>query len=151
MRKENISRYTIIVNADIFDVWHAITDHEEWQWRSDLKDINTEDNDTYIEYKKNSDVVNLEVVRTILQDEYVVKFHSSSCKGLWKCNFFGERNGATRLEITQSVIMKNPIKNLFANTFLKIEEGNKQFENDLKNKFVRERRNDTTFNKLELA
>lgn len=150
LKKENISRYTINVNSDIFEVWDAITNNEDWQWRSDLKDVRIDDIYNYVEYKKNGDVVNIEVVKSLVQDEYAVKFHSSKYKGLWKCNFFSERNGNTRLEITQSIIIKNPIKNLFANIFLNINDDEKQFELDLKNKLLNLNESSESFYNLGL-
>lgn len=112
-------------------VWMAITDISDFEWRSDVLDIEIIDEDTFVEYAKDGLRTRFHVVKKQPLKFLEIEVENEKFKGLVTGKFL--RHGSnTTLDFTETASAKRPDLNLLVNSYLL--ERQRQYFTDLKKK-----------------
>ena len=132
--KSRISTATEVLNSRIEDVWDTITDNENWQWRSDLQNLEILNDKEFIEYGKGG----LEIHFTITKKEeykvYGFTMNSKHFSGEWIGNFEKLPDGKTKITFTESLVYKKLLLKIFASLFINLKAIQDVYMRDLKKK-----------------
>lgn len=112
-------------------LYAVITDHEHFEWRSDLKNIETIDPGVrFIEYTKKGFPTFFTVTERKKNRRYAFKMENNNMKGRWT-GILEEQDGETRLTLTEEIEhVKTPLMRLLAPIYLKRQQ--KRYVEDLK-------------------
>ncbi|SDZ03320.1 SRPBCC family protein [Tindallia californiensis] len=106
--KNRISTATEVINYRIEDVWDAITDNENWQWRSDLQDLKILNDETFVEYGKGGMEIHFTITKKEKHEVYGFTMNSKHFSGEWIGIFEELPENKTRITFTgKSVCPRN--------------------------------------------
>ncbi|MDO4793775.1 MAG: polyketide cyclase [Filifactor alocis] len=115
----------------IKEVWMTITDISDFEWRSDILDIEIIDEDTFIEYAKDGLKTRFQVVKKQPLKFLEIEVENEKFKGMVTGRFFRHGNNTT-LDFTEIASAKRPDLKLLINSYLL--ERQRQYFIDLKKK-----------------
>lgn len=116
------STMTVCLQADLEKIWAAVTNLQEYSWRSDLSKIEASgDGKTFTEYAKNG----FPTVFTITAFEpcrrYAFDMQNASMHGHWDGTFTQTDKGVIA-EFTETVTVRGALMRIFAGTYLKNQQ-----------------------------
>ncbi|MGD8782731.1 MAG: SRPBCC family protein [Ignavibacteria bacterium] len=132
--KSRISTATEVLNSRIEDVWDAITDNENWQWRSDLQNLKILNDKEFIEYGKGGFDIHFKITKKEKYKIYGFTMDSKSFSGEWIGNFEKLPNGKTKITFTESLAYKKLFLKIFASLFINLKAIQDVYMRDLKKK-----------------
>ena len=101
MEKTVVSRVSALLPHPPERVWAAVTDLENWQWRSDLRRLDVTGDDTFTEYGRGG--------------------FPTCFTGRWTGEFSLEGSG-TRVTFTETIAVKKPWMRLFVRGYLRRQQ-----------------------------
>ena len=102
-------------------VWNVVTSLRNYQWRSDLNNVEVLDEKRFVEYAKNGYPTTFTVTCEIPYERWEFDIENSNMKGHW-VGIFKEENGMTEIDFTENVQVKKIIMKPFVKWFLKKQQ-----------------------------
>jgi hypothetical protein len=125
-----VSSITEIIDADLQEVWNVVTSLDNFSWRSDLSDIKTINEKTFVEYTKDGYSTTFTITNTEPGKCWEFDMENENMTGHWK-GLFTRVGDKTELSFTEEVMAKKVIMKPFVRLYLKRQQG--RYMNDLKN------------------
>ena len=132
--KSRISTATEVLNYRIEDVWNIITDNENWQWRSDLQNLEILNEKEFIEYGKGGMEIHFTITKKAEYKVYGFTMNSKHFSGEWIGDFEKLPDGRTKIMFTESLVYKNLLLKIFASLFINLKDIQDVYMRDLKKK-----------------
>ena len=132
--KSRISTATEVLNSRIEDVWNTITDNENWQWRSDLQNLEIFNDKEFIEYGKGGMEIHFTITKKEEYKVYAFTMNSKHFSGEWIGNFEKLPDGRTKITFTESIAYKKLLLKIFASLFINLKAIQDVYMHDLKKK-----------------
>ena len=132
--KSRISTATEILNSRIEDIWDTITDNENWQWRSDLQNLEIINDKKFIEYGKGGLEIHFTITKKEEHKVYGFTMNSKHFSGEWIGNFEKLPDGKTKITFTESLVYKKLLLKIFASLFINLKAIQDIYMRDLKKK-----------------
>ena len=128
-----VSTVAGIFDWDIKQVWSAVTDFQDWKWRSDIKGIEVRGAVHFTEYSKEGYATEFKVTRCVPYERWELEFENKNMKGHWTGVFLpeGER---TRLVFTEEVTAKKIMLRPILRTYIKRQQ--ERYMTDLRKKLA---------------
>ena len=124
-----ISNMKVILLCPIETVWDAVTNLNDFAWRSDLKDIRIIDEHNFIEISKNGIETYFRVTECIKYQSWAFEIENKNIRGTWVGKFYS-KGDKTILEFTENIVSKKLIFKPFISLYLKRQQ--KIYFRDLK-------------------
>ena len=119
----------VILLCPIETVWDAVTNPNDFAWRSDLKDIRIIDEHNFIEISKNGIETYFRVTECIKYQSWAFEIENKNIRGTWVGKFYS-KGDKTILEFTENIVSKKLIFKPFISLYLKRQQ--KIYFRDLK-------------------
>ncbi|WP_395342978.1 SRPBCC family protein [Ningiella sp. W23] len=112
---------TIQINAPVEIVWETMSDWKgQEKWRSDVKSVEILDERSFKEIPTNGPAVEFEIVR--LETNKIIELKMSGpFKGHYLAEF-SDNNGATTINISETIIQESIIGRILSRLFFDLEE-----------------------------
>ena len=119
MKKSTI---TATFKADIKKVWEVVTNNNNYEWRSDLSEIDVSvDGNSFTEYTKDNFPTKFTITLKKPYKQYEFDMTNKNMNGHW-IGVFSPVNDGTKIEFTEEVSVNNLIMNLFVGSYLKKQQ-----------------------------
>ena len=119
MKKSTI---TATFKADIKKVWEVVTNNNNYEWRSDLSEIDVSvDGNSFTEYTKDNFPTKFTITLKKPYEQYEFDMTNKNMNGHW-IGVFSPVSDGTKIEFTEEVSVNNPIMNLFVGSYLKKQQ-----------------------------
>ena len=135
--KEKIMMRNVYLKASPVEVFQLITDNTKWDWRSNVNEIITLDDDQtrigaeFIVKTKSDKKVYFRIEKYIPNSRYELAMSNNGFKGYWKGYLIPFKTG-TKLTITSKTRITNPITRLFSYFFLNFNDTIDCYASDMK-------------------
>lgn len=116
-----ISNTKTTVKAKLQDVWDVVTSLENYQWRSDIKEIVVISEKKFIETTKDGYTTVFTVTRTEPYACWEFDMENENIQGHWKGLFYA-KGDETEIDFTEIVTAKNLIMKPFVKGYLKKQQ-----------------------------
>lgn len=123
------SRMRATIEENIDDVWNAVTDINNYSWRSDINKVTAIDDKKFKEHTRDGFVTEFCITNCIPLERWEFDLENENMNGHWVGLFFKKGN-KTKIDFFEEVQKKKPIFNLLIKIYLKKRQ--KIFLNDLK-------------------
>lgn len=135
MTKARIAEKTVYFKSNANAVWNAVTNNEDYKWRSDIKKIEViEDGSQWLEYYDNKNYTKFALVEKTEHIKYVFNMENKMFYGNWTGYFYPTETGGTKLVIRESIFIKNYIVRIISYLFWNLNKIQDTYIRDLKNK-----------------
>lgn len=121
MEKTVVSRVSALLPHPPERVWAAVTDLENWQWRSDLRRLDVTGGDTFTEYGRGGSSTRFTVTDCRPASLWAFDLENESLTGRWTGEFSLEGSG-TRVTFTETIAVKKPWMRLFVRGYLRRQQ-----------------------------
>lgn len=121
MKKVIVSAVSALLPHPPERVWAAVTDLENWQWRSDLSRLDHAGEDAFTEFDKSGFPTRFTVTDRRPASLWAFDLENANLTGRWTGEFSPEGAG-TRVTFTEAVIPKKPWMRLFARGYLRRQQ-----------------------------
>ena len=121
MKKEIVSSVTALLPHPPERVWAAVTDLENWQWRSDLSRLDVTGGDTFTEYGRGGFPTRFTVTDRRPASLWAFDIENVNLTGRWTGEFSPE-GGGTRVVFTELITPKRRWMRLFAKGYLRRQQ-----------------------------
>ena len=120
-------------SSKIEDVWKAVTNNEDYGWRSDLKKIEvSKGGKSFTEYTKDGFETKFIITNKVEFERYEFNMESRNLTGHWIGLFEKTPSGGTKITFTENITMKNPIMKLLSYIFLDLKKMQQTYISDLR-------------------
>lgn len=134
--KERIETRQSVINAPPEELYSIVVNNEDWQYRSDLKDlkiINREgEMEVWDEVSTDGNVIRFATRDKIPYSFYSFDMESKVMTGYWIAEFTEIEDGKTCFTATEYIKMKNPLLRVLSYLFFDIGEFMETYQADLK-------------------
>lgn len=129
-RKETITKE---INANSTLIFDIITNNNDWQWRTSLKDLRIISDTEFIEVDDKGYELLFEV---IIKEPtlYQFKIKSNVFDAIWTGKLIPIDSNRTAIEFTEDILFKNVFYKLLSYLFINIYKTQTIYINDLENK-----------------
>ncbi len=118
------------INADIELVWDTVTSLENYQWRSDLKEIEIlEDKKVFVEHTKDGFATKFEITKLEPLKRYEFNISNKNIEGNWSGRFESV-DGKTVVDFTENISTKKLLLKPILKMYLKKQQA--KYIRDLK-------------------
>lgn len=121
-----MKRSTVVASfkSPIETVWNVVTDHNIFDWRSDIVEIElSDDGNGFSEFTKGGFETTFFITNKKPHGIYEFDIKNKNMKGHW-IGLFQIDGAGTKVEFTEEVEVANPIMNLFVKPYLKKQQAN---------------------------
>ncbi|MDD3049097.1 MAG: SRPBCC family protein [Bacilli bacterium] len=115
------SEIKVIIPCEIEKVWNFVTSLENYQWRSDLKQIEVINDSQFIEYTKEGYATNFTVTKKEAYKCWQFDMENDNMKGHWT-GLFIQKGNQTEIVFTEEVMAKKVIMKPFIKAYLKKQQ-----------------------------
>lgn len=133
--KQRIKVCKSVYNTSSEKVFNIITNNNDWQYRSDLKELKilekNDDFETWDEIAKNGNIIHFKTRKKIPFSYYAFDMESKIMKGFWEAEIKELDNGKTLFIATEYIKMKNLFLNVFSYLFFNIGRYMEKYQKDL--------------------
>lgn len=124
---------TAELGSEIEQVWNAVTDNRNYQWRSDISEVEWMDiGRSFIEKDKNGIKTEFYITNKITCKVYEMDFHNKNLKGHFCGQFERTVSGGTRLTLTETVQFRSLWIAIAAGVTGALKRMQKNYVSDLK-------------------
>lgn len=116
-----ISSIKAVFRNDIKDVWNVVTSLENFQWRSDLSNIDIISDNQFVEYTKNGYATTFTITVNKPYERWEFDMENDNMKGHWT-GIFSSHNSGTEIEFIEDITPKKLIMKPFIKLFLKKQQ-----------------------------
>lgn len=116
-----ISSIKAVFRNDIKDVWNVVTSLENFQWRSDLSNIDIISDNQFVEYTKNGYATTFTITVNKPYERWEFDMENDNMKGHWM-GIFSSHNSGTEIEFIEDITPKKLIMKPFIKLFLKKQQ-----------------------------
>ncbi len=139
MSKERVSEVTAYFKSDIKSVWDVVTNNEDYNWRSDIKKIETTAGGTqWKEYYDDKKYTKFTLIEKVKYIRYIFKMENDMFTGHFKGHFYHDNKVGTKVVFTENILIKNPIVRIISHLFWNLEKVQQTYVRDLKTKLQEE-------------
>lgn len=125
--------------SEIQKVWNAVTDNRNFQWRSDLADVEILDNGrTFVEKNKKGEKTEFYITNKVSCKVYELDMRSRRFKGHFIGEFSALPNGGTRLVLSEEIQFKTFTASFLAGITGVVKRMQKTYAADLKRRLGEE-------------
>lgn len=139
MSKARVAEATAYFKSDIKSVWDVVINNEDYNWRSDIKKIETTAGGTqWKEYYDNEKYTKFALIEKVKYIRYIFKMENDMFIGHWTGHFYHNDKSGTKVVFTENVFIKNPIIRIISGLFWNLEKIQQTYIRDLKIKLQEE-------------
>ena len=124
-----VAEIRAVFPASVQEVWNRVTSLENYQWRSDLEQIEVLNEKQFVEYTREGFPTIFTVTASEPYQRWEFDLENSRISGHWS-GLFSEKDGQTKLVFTESVTAKHWMMRPFVKAFLKKQQ--RQYVEDLR-------------------
>lgn len=132
---QRIETRRMILDAPQNEVFTLVTDHHNWQWRSDLKNLTITttngDKTVWIETNKSGQETHFKTSESIPYSLYSFEMESAEMQGYWMIQFHAVNNEQTELITTIYIQATNPLYKLISFIVFDYDAFIETYQNDL--------------------
>lgn len=129
MRKSSV---TAVFDADVRKVWDAVTNNEDFEWRSDLNRIEILSGAQFAEYTKSGHSTVFTITSKIPYERYEFDMVNKKFTGRWIGLFSETGDGKTQIVFTEEIIISNPLTEVLSYFFMNLKKQQKRYVKDLR-------------------
>lgn len=122
---------TVDFNADVKTVYQAITNNEEFSWRSDLDRIEIISDTQFVEYSKSGIATKMTITTKLVNVQYEFDLDSKNYMGHWYGQFTPTPEGGCRLYMIEYIEIKSRLLKPLS-IFMNAKKFQNQYITDLK-------------------
>ena len=128
------SEITAIFGSNIQAVWNTVTNHQNFQWRSDIRQIEvSKDGQTFTETSKEGIRTTFTITKKVPFAEYAFHMNNKTFTGHFTGLFKETDDGGTKIQFTENIKLKNPFLRLFSAPIARyLVKGQEAYVTDLK-------------------
>ncbi|EKQ52674.1 MULTISPECIES: hypothetical protein [unclassified Clostridium] len=135
MGKAREAEITAEFNANIKSVWSAVTNNNDYSWRSDIERIEIyNDGKEFIEYTHNGIATKFIITKKDEYSEYAFNMENKMFTGFWTGSFSETKNGGTKIVFKEKIFIKNPIIRVISYVFMDLRKMQNNYVSDLRKK-----------------
>lgn len=123
--------HTVDINADVATVFKAVTNNEEYSWRTDIDTIKSISDRQFIEYNKKGVATKMTITTLIENVQYEFDLDSKNYMGHWCGQFVSLPEGGCRLYIIEYLEVKSRLLKPLS-IFMNAKKFQEQYLEDLK-------------------
>lgn len=116
-----ISNIKAVFQSSIQTVWATVTSLENYQWRSDLSNIEIINEKQFVEYTKDGYGTTFTITDEEPYKRWEFDLENSNIKGHWT-GIFTEKDGQAEIDFTEEVTAKKWFMKPFVKAFLKKQQ-----------------------------
>lgn len=134
--KDRIARRVVNFSSDLQTVWDAITNNEDYDWRSDISKIEIlDDGNSWIEYSsKDNSSISFKITKKNIAKEYNFSMENPMFTGQFMSKFESSSSSGPKVEFIESISIKNPIIKPLSYLFFNVQAFQDKYISDLKSK-----------------
>ena len=117
-----VSNITVTFQCDVQRVWDIVTSLENYEWRSDLREIEVLNEKQFVEYTKEGYATTFTITATDPYKRWEFDMENSNMKGHW-IGVFTKKGAMTEIDFTESVTAKKFFMKPFVKGYLKKQQG----------------------------
>lgn len=138
--KHRTERRESVFNTSPKNLFEVVIDNQNWQHRSDLKELNILKSENgfevWEEMSKDGNIIRFKTKEKIPHTYYSFEMESSVITGHWIGEFKELENGNTLFTTTEHIEMKNPFFKVLSYLFFDIGKYMEVYQNDLHTKIA---------------
>lgn len=121
--------------SDIETIWNIITDVSDYAWRSDWRKVTgSEDPNQFTVYSKDGNHSEFTIICRKPYNHYEFTMENDVMTGRWVGNLSTLPEGGTRMDIHETIDMKNRYWGFLSHLFLNMKKTHQIYIRDLKEK-----------------
>lgn len=124
-----VSKILLALPRELKKVWETATSLTAYDWRSDLSKIEVLSDTRFVEYTKDGYATTFTTTLLEPYQKWEFDLENSNITGHWS-GLFSEKDGQTRLELTETATAKKLFMRPFVKAYLKRQQ--KRYIEDLK-------------------
>lgn len=133
--KARTSEITAYFESDIKSVWNVVTNNNDYEWRSDIKNIEIlNDGKEFIEYTHSGNATKFIITKKDNYREYEFDMENKMFNGFWSGHFLEIGTGGTEIIFKETIFIKNPITKFFSYFLMDLKKMQNTYISDLKKK-----------------
>lgn len=139
MSKARVAKTTVYFKSDIKSVWNVVTNNEDYEWRSDIKKIETTAGGTqWKEYYNDEKYTKFTFIEKVKYIRYIFNMENEMFTGHWTGYFYHNGEDGTKVVFTENIFIKNPIIRIISHLFWNLDKIQQTYIRDLKIKLQEE-------------
>ena len=116
-----VSNITVTFQCDVQRVWDIVTSLENYEWRSDLREIEVLNERQFVEYTKDGYATTFTITATDPYKRWEFDMENSNMKGHW-IGVFTQKGDLTEIDFTENVTAKKFFMKPFVKGYLKKQQ-----------------------------
>lgn len=116
-----VSNITVTFQCDVQRVWDIVTSLENYEWRSDLREIEVLNERQFVEYTKDGYATTFTITATDPYKRWEFDMENSNMKGHW-IGVFTQKGDLTEIDFAENVTAKKFFMKPFVKGYLKKQQ-----------------------------
>lgn len=134
MNRKRIVEKEEVLNHHIQAIWNVITDNEDFEWRTDLKEVKKLTETEFVEVTHDGYETHFEIIEKRIPTEYRFKITGTIFVGDWSGTLEELSPGKTKITFREEIEFKNSFFKLMSYFLLNLNKIQETYFNDLKRK-----------------
>lgn len=134
MNRKRIVQKEEVLEHPIQEIWDVITDNEDFEWRTDLKEVKKLTETEFIEITHDGYETHFEIIEKKMPTEYRFKITGTIFVGAWSGILEELAPDKTKIIFKEEIEFKNSFFKLMSYFFLNLNKIQETYFNDLKRK-----------------